>query len=160
MPIYEFFCSDCNTIFNFYSPRVNTEKIPSCPKCQKKELKRLLSKFATFSSKNEKTDEEFPGKQEKFLEAIHQIENEIKSGEEGNPAALSAILRKLNKNLGLKMNEKLEEALAKMEAGENPEKIISEIEDYLTPEMLFEAKKTLSSSPWKKIKYDDTLYEL
>ena len=23
MPIYEFFCPDCNTVFNFYSPTVN-----------------------------------------------------------------------------------------------------------------------------------------
>ena len=30
MPIYEFFCPDCNTVFSFYSPTVNTRKIPLC----------------------------------------------------------------------------------------------------------------------------------
>ncbi|XCN71926.1 MAG: FmdB family zinc ribbon protein [Candidatus Electrothrix aestuarii] len=36
MPIYEFYCQDCNTIFNFFSSRINTEKRPDCPKCGKK----------------------------------------------------------------------------------------------------------------------------
>ena len=40
MPIYEFYCPDCNTLFNFFSSRINTEKKPDCPKCGRKELDR------------------------------------------------------------------------------------------------------------------------
>ncbi|MCK4728291.1 MAG: zinc ribbon domain-containing protein, partial [Desulfobacterales bacterium] len=36
MPIYEFYCEDCNTIFNFFSRSVNTTKRPPCPRCKQK----------------------------------------------------------------------------------------------------------------------------
>jgi hypothetical protein len=29
MPIYEFYCEDCHTIFNFFSKNVNTTKKPN-----------------------------------------------------------------------------------------------------------------------------------
>jgi uncharacterized protein YlaI len=35
MPIYEFYCSRCNTMFNFFSSRVNTGKKTMRPKCDK-----------------------------------------------------------------------------------------------------------------------------
>ena len=31
MPIYEFYCAKCNTIYNFFSRTANTDKIPTCP---------------------------------------------------------------------------------------------------------------------------------
>ncbi|MGD2029649.1 MAG: zinc ribbon domain-containing protein, partial [Desulfobacterales bacterium] len=40
MPIYEFYCRDCNTIFNFFSKTINTTKKPKCPKCKTKTLTR------------------------------------------------------------------------------------------------------------------------
>ncbi|MDH3798752.1 MAG: zinc ribbon domain-containing protein, partial [Desulfobacterales bacterium] len=43
MPIYEFYCEDCNTIFNFFSKSVNTTKTPKCPNCKKKRLSRQMS---------------------------------------------------------------------------------------------------------------------
>ena len=46
MPIYEFYCKDCHTIFNFFSRTVNTEKQPACPKCARPELERKMSVFA------------------------------------------------------------------------------------------------------------------
>ncbi|RLB88031.1 MAG: zinc ribbon domain-containing protein, partial [Deltaproteobacteria bacterium] len=46
MPIYEFYCEECNTIFNFFSRSVNTSKRPLCPKCKRKKLKRQMSTFA------------------------------------------------------------------------------------------------------------------
>ena len=45
MPIYEFYCGRCNTVFNFFSRGVNTQKVPGCPKCGRK-LSRQMSLFA------------------------------------------------------------------------------------------------------------------
>ena len=52
MPIYEFYCAACNTVYRFISRKVNTDKVPGCPKCAGK-LKRMISQFATISGKKE-----------------------------------------------------------------------------------------------------------
>ncbi|HSO66320.1 MAG TPA: FmdB family zinc ribbon protein, partial [Desulfatirhabdiaceae bacterium] len=46
MPIYEFFCQDCNIIFNFFSRRIDIETQPNCPRCQTRILSRKMSPFA------------------------------------------------------------------------------------------------------------------
>ena len=46
MPIYEFYCPDCHTIFNFFSARIETEKRPDCPRCGRSKLERRMSVFS------------------------------------------------------------------------------------------------------------------
>ena len=65
MPIYEFYCSKCNMIFNFFSKSVNTEKRPTCPKCQKIKLERRMSVFATPQNRGEEEDIPIPDLDEK-----------------------------------------------------------------------------------------------
>ncbi|MEI6128202.1 MAG: FmdB family zinc ribbon protein [Pseudomonadota bacterium] len=54
MPIYEFYCTSCNTIFNFFSRTVNVTKRPACPRCGR-ELERQVSMFS-FSQKQRGTE--------------------------------------------------------------------------------------------------------
>jgi putative FmdB family regulatory protein len=35
MPIYEFYCPDCHTVFSFFSSRIDTAVRPACPQCGK-----------------------------------------------------------------------------------------------------------------------------
>ena len=49
MPIYEFYCRKCNTIYNFFSKSVNTSIIPSCPKCKNVTLERRMSIFTAIT---------------------------------------------------------------------------------------------------------------
>ena len=160
MPIYEFFCPDCNTIFNFYSPTVNTRKIPLCPQCRHRELERLLSTFATVSAKKKTGEnEDIPLDEAKMMEAAQLMENEMKNAKEDDPKHMVSILRKLSKTLGVKMNDRVEEAMFKVEAGEDPEEVVSEIVEELSPESFFEQKKP-TGKQGEKIRYDETLYEL
>jgi len=46
MPIYEFYCKDCHTLFNFFCKTVNTTKKPKCPKCKIKTLEKQISVVA------------------------------------------------------------------------------------------------------------------
>ena len=55
MPIYEFYCADCHTIFNFLSKAVNTSKRPPCPKCRRK-LERQVSLFSMGGNSQEGGD--------------------------------------------------------------------------------------------------------
>ena len=54
MPIYEFYCRDCHTIFNFFARRVDTETVPKCPKHGKHKLQRQMSRFAISSGRQTK----------------------------------------------------------------------------------------------------------
>jgi len=47
MPIYEFVCRDCNSVYQFFSKRVDPEKVPPCPKHpEHAPLSRQMSRFA------------------------------------------------------------------------------------------------------------------
>ena len=57
MPIYEFYCDDCHTIYSFFSRRVNTEKRPGCPDCSRSALTRQVSMFSSPRSGDDRADE-------------------------------------------------------------------------------------------------------
>jgi putative FmdB family regulatory protein len=45
MPIYEYYCTPCNTIFNFYATTFSIDRQPSCPRCGG-ELHKQVSAFS------------------------------------------------------------------------------------------------------------------
>jgi len=83
----------------------------------------------------------------------------IKNVKEDDPQQMVSILRKLSKTLGVKINDRVEDAMFKMEEGGDPEKIASEIAEELNPESSFEEKKP-TGKQGGKIKCHETLYEL
>ncbi len=48
MPIYEYYCSDCQNKFEKLCRMSQVDDAADCPKC-KKSSKRVLSRFASFS---------------------------------------------------------------------------------------------------------------
>jgi putative FmdB family regulatory protein len=56
VPIYEFYCVDCHTVFNFLSRTVNTTKRPACPRCGRPELERRVSRFAVSRRRAERDE--------------------------------------------------------------------------------------------------------
>jgi putative FmdB family regulatory protein len=73
VPIYEFYCSDCHTVFNFFAKRVNTEKRPACPRCGRAKLERKLSRFAVSKGLSEESNAEDdlpPGFDEAKMERV------------------------------------------------------------------------------------------
>lgn len=165
MPIYEFFCQPCNTIYKFFSQRVNTEKIPKCPKCGYEKLKRRPSLFAaiTGSRKEEgELDKNMPPIDESKMEkAMGMLAKEADKINEDDPKQAAQLMRKLTEATGLKIGAGMEEALHRMEKGEDPEKIEEEMGDLLEQEdpFILESKgKNVTKKP--KPKVDDTLYDL
>lgn len=160
MPIYEFFCTDCNTVFNFYSPTINTSKTPLCPKCKNRDLKRMMSTFATISGKKEEGDfEDLPIDESKMEKALQVMEKEMHNIKDDDPRQMASLLRKMTEAAGGNLDEGMEEALKRMESGEDPESIEAEMGDKLNPENIFSDQKKRGTRP-KKITYDETLYDL
>lgn len=163
MPVYEFFCNNCNTIYKFFSRTVNTEKVPGCPRCKNKKLERRASTFAMVSGKEEsETEKDFPNIDESKMEqAMAMLAKDADKFDEEDPRQAAALMRKLSEATGLNMGPGMEEALSRLERGEDPEKIEEEMGDLLEDEDLFTlAKKVKASSKKLKPHIDDTLYDL
>ncbi len=162
MPIYEFFCADCNTIFNFFSARVNTSKTPQCPKCSKP-LCRQMSTFATIGRAREPDKAGLSDVDESQMECVlESLTREVENINEEDPRQMAGVMRKFTEQTGLALGDSMEEALARMEAGEDPEKIEAEMGDILEDEdpLSMFAKKTGRFVRRAVPQRDETLYEL
>ena len=163
MPIYEFYCRKCNTVFNFFSRRINTGKVPDCPKCGR-ELRKILSSFATIGRAKGAGNEELPpGFDEARVEkALGDLAREAEKMNEEDPKAMAALMRRFSEKTGLALNENMEKALSRLEAGENPDQIEKEMGDVFEGEdgLPFAFKQARSGNRPKPPVHDETLYEL
>ena len=80
---------------------------------------------------------------------------------EDDPRQAANLMRKLTDMTGLKLGPGMEEALRRMEAGEDPEQIEEEMGDILEEEdpFDFQERKTIRAKTRTPIK-DEKLYEL
>jgi len=161
MPIYEFYCKKCNTVFRFYSRTIDTTTIPKCPKCKRVKLERMFSSFATLGKSGE--DAGAPEIDASKLEsALSLLERDAEGVDADDPRQAADFMRKLTDAAGISMGEGMEEALARMERGEDPDKIEAEMGQLLEEES-FEftsGKKKGRKKTDDKPEIDETLYEL
>ncbi len=164
MPIYEFYCADCNVIFNFFSSTVNTTKKPKCPRCKKKTLSRQVSLFSfTGKAKEEGDLDDLPIDESKMEKAMEALAGEADKVNEDDPRQAADLMRKLSDMTGLKLGPGMQEALARMEKGEDPEKIEAEMGDLLEEEEPFELPGKHTGGGGSKRPAptrDETLYDL
>ncbi len=141
MPIYEFYCADCHTVFNFYSKRVNVEKRPQCPKCGRSDLERQVSLFAISKGRTEKGDESMPDIDEAQMErAMAALAGEADGIDENDPRQAARLMRKLYDATGLNIGSGMEEMISRLEAGEDPDKVEEGMGDILEEEDPFAGK--------------------
>jgi putative FmdB family regulatory protein len=162
MPIYEFYCPECHMIFNFFSQSVNPEKRPPCPRCRKTHLDRRMSVFATPRARAEEEDMPLPDLDESKMEkAMNVLMKESEHVNEDDPKQAANLMRKLTDMTGLDLGPGMQEALRRMEAGEDPEKIEAEMGDILGEEEPFGIKeKSFRGSKYRPPKVDEKLYDL
>ena len=167
MPIYEFYCPDCNVLFNFYSRRADTDKVPACPRCARPSLERKPSRFACSRGLKEEEDAGLPGMDEDRMEkAMMELAGEAEGVDENDPRAMARLMRKMYDSTGQEMTGGVEEAIRRMEAGEDPEAVEASMGDALEEETPFgedglvaAARKRLSGRA-RPPRRDETLYEL
>ena len=130
MPLYEFYCQPCHTLYTFRSPRVDTVTLPACPRCGA-QLARQVSPFS--HSVKGKVQEEgadgapdpleaaFAGKEDLIAKMGDRLE--AMSGDDADPAQAVRVMREMAEAGGLTFNPDIREAMARIEAGEDPEKV-------------------------------------
>jgi len=161
MPIYEFYCERCNTIFNFYSKSINTSKQPTCPRCKKEKIKRFLSTFSVLSD-DLKGDSEgsLPFDEERMENAIGALAREANNIDENDPRKAANVMRRLSEMAGLPLGKGMKEAIERMEAGEDPEKIEEEMGDILGEDPFALLEKKIPRERSETPNRDETLYDL
>lgn len=145
MPIYEFYCERCHTIFNFFSPGVNTTKTPTCPRCETTPLTRQMSRFAMVkqvgdAAADRGADGGGAAPDEARMErAMEAFAREAETVNEDDPRAAAQMMRRFSEMAGMPIGPGMEEALRRIEAGEDPDAVESEMGDLLEGEDPFGA---------------------
>lgn len=170
MPIYEFYCPTCHMIFNFFARRADTTARPACPKCRRPRLDRKLSRFAISKGRSEPSggDDDLPaGMDEAAMEAaMAELAQEADGMNEEDPRQVARMMRKLFEKTGMQPGEGMEEAMRRLEAGEDPDQLDDEMGDLLDDDEPFlggaEARPGIRGLA-RKLRppvVDETLYDL
>jgi putative FmdB family regulatory protein len=137
MPVYEFYCRDCHTVFSFFSRTVNTTTVPGCPKCSNPKLTRQVSRFAVTGRAKESAEDEFPVDEAKMERAMMMLAKEAETIPEDDPREAAKLMRRLTDMTGVGLGRGMEEALQRMENGEDPETVEAEMGNLMDDEEPF-----------------------
>jgi len=167
MPMYEFYCSECNTIYTFFSRVINTDKIPPCPKDPSHTLDRMISRFAVTGRAKESGGDgdnngmaDLPIDESRMEKAMESLAAEAEHINENDPRQAVDFMRKLTDMTGIRLGEKMEDALSRMEAGEDPEVIEQELGDIDESELFSMQQPSRRIGAKLPPRRDDTLYEM
>lgn len=131
MPIYEFYCPSCNTIFSFFSAGVAPKTKPRCPRDCGGGLEKRPSTFAT--PKRRESDDEptpFDDLDESRMEgAFAALAGEMEGLEDSeDPRVVSRALRRFGELTGLELGPRMQDALARLEGGEDLDQLEEEFD--------------------------------
>jgi putative FmdB family regulatory protein len=116
MPIYEYLCRRCNTIYQFLVRNPSSDTAPVCPACQKGDrMERIMSSFSVRSISSITEDSEFDS-------SLEGLDTE-------DPKKMARAIRSMADEMGEDLGPEVTEALSRLEAGEDPEKIERELEE-------------------------------
>jgi hypothetical protein len=133
-----------------------------CPKCNKEPLERLISRFSFLKGTEEKDDMGMSEMDEtKVQRALSLLEREAEDMNEDDPRLAAHLVRRLFDATGMNLGSGIEEALRRMEAGEDSDKIVEEMGDILSEEDIFKAApKAFQKGRREPPEIDETLYYL
>ena len=132
MPIYEYYCADNHTIYQFYAKTLAQGKtVPRCPDNPKFKLRKLVSAFAvTSGGTKDEAAESKPapgpadsGEDTRMEAAMGAMEKEFSGVDENDPRAMARMMRKMSEMTGEKIDGEMEEVVRKLEEGADPESL-------------------------------------
>jgi len=110
MPIYEYHCADCRRRVSLLVMRISDPEPPRCPRCQGTALSRLMSRFTTRKSEEDR------------LESLADPSS-LGNLDENDPRSVARFMKKMGGELGEEGGEDwdqmVDEAMAE-EAGAEP----------------------------------------
>lgn len=143
MPIYEYYCPDNNTIYQFFAKTLAQGKlVPKCPDNPKYRMQKAVSAFAVKTS-GKKSDDSAegidgapgaadaaggdPAEDARMEAAMNAMEGEFANVDENDPRAMGRMMRRMAELTGEKIDGEMEEVVRKLEEGADPEKLEEEL---------------------------------
>ncbi|MFT3870914.1 MAG: FmdB family transcriptional regulator [Nibricoccus sp.] len=142
MPIYEYYCPDNNTIYQFFAKTLAQGKlVPKCPDNPKFRMQKTVSAFAVKTSGKKSGDAEAnenmpgaadagsgdPAEDARMEAAMNAMEGEFANVDENDPRAMGRMMRRMAELTGEKIDGEMEEVVRKLEEGADPEKLEEEL---------------------------------
>ena len=122
-----------------------------------------MSTFATIGKAEEGGDDPMAGMDEtKMEEAFGSLMAEAEGMNEEDPKQMATLMRKFTEKTGMQLGDTMEEAISRMEKGEDPDAIEKELGDSLEGDDLFSFAGMKNKSGVRKTApgHDEKLYRL
>lgn len=116
MPIYEYLCGKCNLIFQFYIRTPGSGSVPACPRCGDPGLERVMSSFST-TRRASSSAGDMDGSPD------------LGGLDESDPRSMARAIRHMADDMGEDLGPELDEAITRLESGEDPDQIERELEE-------------------------------
>lgn len=127
MPIYEYYSAKTHKIYAFFARSViDATVVPRCPDDPAYPMKRVVSGFAVIGRAKEPEAGGAEAMDDPRMEAaMAEMEREFATLDEENPdpRRMGQLMRRMSELTGEKMPPTMEEMIARLEAGEDPDKL-------------------------------------
>ena len=174
MPIYVFFCPSNRRIYSFFARSIRySDMQPRCPDNPKWKMEKMISGFAITGRAKEKS-RDVPGMDDfddaKLESAMGDMEREFGGlGDTDNPdpRAMARMMRRMGEISGQKLPAEMNEVIARLEKGEDPDKLEAEYGDVFDamdeptgPDEASGGLETRIRARKKRVTRDPKLYEM
>lgn len=137
MPIYEYLCPTCNRVYSFLSPRISTDAHPTCPRCGATDLRRKISRFAFARGAGDRAQPPAAGPDAgpdplddpRVEREMMRLMADAERMDENDPRQMGRFMRRMSELTGEPLDEAAAEAVRRLEAGEDPERIEDDLGD-------------------------------
>ena len=132
MPIYEYYCPDNHTIYQFYAKTLaQGASTPKCPDNPKNRMRKVVSAFAITkggakdeaSATKPAAEASDPAEDARMEAAMSAMEGEFSNVDENDPKAMARMMRRMSDLTGEKIDGEMEEVVRKLEEGADPDSL-------------------------------------
>ena len=121
MPIYEYRCGGCGRKVSIFFRSFSSVGEAVCPRCGSRDLTRLMSRVAVLrrgGDGDDGGDDDLGPDPTGMLEGL----------DENDPRAVARWARRMSEEMGEPLEPEFEQALDRIEAGEDPERVMDDID--------------------------------
>ena len=114
MPIYDYFCLDCQQRFDvFLTYAEYGKRAVACPHCKSKNVRRRIPRVRVAKSEDSRLDS---------LSSDFSDPSAL-AGLENDPRAMGRMMRKMSREMDEDMGPEFDDVIDRLEAGQSPEEI-------------------------------------